>query len=218
MRRARTDTPISLIELIMDLRSRGISDTHILAAIEKVPREDFVETAFSHDAYANRALPIECGQTISQPFVVAYMLMALEVNDRHKVLEVGLGSGYQTAILSHLCRRVYAIERYRTLARLAEARLAALRITNVTVLVGDGMKGWQPQAPFDRIIVSACADETPTALIEQLAVGGIMVIPVGTSGGDQHIFKVRKTETGIEEMKLIPVRFVPLVPGTAKQL
>jgi len=206
------------IELIMSLRAHGITDTRVLAAIENVPRHVFINHAFNDQAYCDHALPIECGQTISQPFVVAYMTSLLEVGDRDKVLEIGTGSGYQTAVLSHLARRVYTIERYRTLSKDAEARFEELRLTNITAMVDDGIKGWPAQAPFDRIIVTAAGETIPETLVEQLKDGGIMVIPVGGSGSVQHIVKVWKENGKIRTEKLLPVRFVPLVPGKAQQL
>lgn len=212
------DRRIQQIELIMALRARGIRSTRVLAAIEKVPRHVFVDQAFLAQAYADQSLPIECGQTISQPFVVAYMTELLDLGDRDKVLEVGTGSGYQAAVLAQLCRRVYTIERYRTLAQEAEARFQILGIANITGVVGDGMKGWKQQAPFDRIIVTAAAEEIPSALVEQLKVGGIMVLPVGPVSGVQHIVKLVRTEDGFDQQTLLPVRFVPLVPGRAQQL
>ena len=166
------------IGLIMQLRRRGIRDTKVLRAIERVPRELFVDEAFADHAYQDIALPIECGQTISQPYVVAFMTEHLELDERHKVLEIGTGSGYQAAVLSHLCRRVYTVERWRELQKAAERRLAKLGITNVTTIIGDGWLGWPPQAPFDRIIVTAAAREAPPALIDQLKIGGRMIIPV----------------------------------------
>ncbi|HSM20315.1 MAG TPA: protein-L-isoaspartate(D-aspartate) O-methyltransferase, partial [Hyphomicrobiales bacterium] len=169
-------------------------------------------------AYADHSLPIECGQTISQPYVVAYMSEILEVGDRHKVLEVGTGSGYQAAVLSHLARRVYTIERYRTLAKEAEARFAQLGITNITAMVGDGMKGWPAQAPFERIIVTAAGEEAPPALLQQLADGGILVMPMGPASDVQHIVKLVRRGEDLERRELLPVRFVPLVPGKAQQL
>lgn len=212
------DRRIQQIELIMALRSRGIRSTRVLAAIEKVPRHLFVEPAFAAQAYADHSLPIECGQTISQPFVVAYMTEMLDVGERDKVLEVGTGSGYQGAVLAQLCRRVYTIERYRTLAQEAERRFRELRIANITGIVGDGMKGWKQQAPFDRIIVTAAAEEIPPALLDQLRVGGVMVLPLGPVGGTQHIVRIVRTERDWERKTLLPVRFVPLVPGRAQQL
>ena len=167
------------IGLIMQLRRRGIRDNAVLRAIERVPRELFVDEAFADHAYQDIALPIDCGQTISQPYVVAFMTERLELDDRHKVLEIGTGSGYQAAVLSYLCRRVYTVERWRELQKAAERRFARLGITNVTTIIGDGWLGWPPQAPFDRIIVTAAADEPPQALIEQLKIGGRMIIPSG---------------------------------------
>jgi protein-L-isoaspartate(D-aspartate) O-methyltransferase len=203
------------IRLIMDLRNAGVTDTRVLAAIERVPRETFVEEAFLDQAYANQALPISCGQTISQPLVVGLMTQALEVSDRHKVLEVGTGSGYQAAILGRLARRVYTIERHRDLLAAAEARFKALNIHNVTTLVGDGYKGWPAQAPFDRILVTAAARITPPDLVAQLSdEGGIMVLPVGDVAGlHQEVIRVRKEGTQFKSERLFPVRFVPLVEG-----
>ncbi|MEE4235143.1 MAG: protein-L-isoaspartate(D-aspartate) O-methyltransferase [Anderseniella sp.] len=204
------------IELIMSLRAQRIRDTRVLAAIETVPREMFVPDAFKDLAYADQALPIECGQTLSQPFIVAFMTDRLMVGDRMKVLEVGTGSGYQTAILAQLCRRVYTMERYRTLMKSAEERFKELRLANVTTVLGDGGKGWPAQAPFDRIIVTAAAKKLPRKLLEQLAVGGIMVIPVEVSPGKQELLRITRTEEGFERESLLPVRFVPLVEGIAK--
>lgn len=199
------------IRLIMDLRGQGVSDTAVLGAIERVPREAFVPAAFTDQAYENTALPIGSGQTISQPLIVGLMTQALELNDRIKVLEIGTGSGYQTAILASLCRRVYTIERHRDLLKEAEERLTALRVTNVTTRIGDGAAGWPEQAPFDRILVTAAAAAMPTRLIEQLAIGGIMVLPFGADPIAQYVLRLRRTETGVEEERLWPVRFVPLV-------
>ena len=204
------------IELVMSLRAAGIRDTRVLAAIETVPREMFVPDAFKDLAYADQALPIECGQTLSQPFIVAFMTDRLKVGERMKVLEVGTGSGYQTAILAQLCRRVYTMERYRTLMKQAEARFKELRLANVTTVLGDGGKGWPAQAPFDRIIVTAAAKKLPRKLLEQLAVGGIMVIPVEVSPGRQELLRITRTDDGFERESLLPVRFVPLVEGIAK--
>ncbi|PLX43416.1 MAG: protein-L-isoaspartate O-methyltransferase [Hyphomicrobiales bacterium] len=207
-----------LIRLIMSLRNQGISDTKVLAAIERVPRAEFVSRDFAGEALADRALPIECGQTISQPYIVAYMTQQLALNDRLKVLEVGTGSGYQAAVLSHLCRRVYTIERYRTLLRAAEARFAALGITNITSMAGDGMKGWPAQAPFDRIMVTAAAGSVPEKLADQLKIGGRMILPLTDDNGDQSLLLVERDSDGFIEKPLIPVRFVPLVPGIAKEM
>jgi len=158
------------------------------------------------------------GQTISQPFIVAFMTDRLKLDSRHKVLEVGTGSGYQAAIVSRLCRRVYTIERYRTLAKVAGERFKALGLSNITQMVGDGMKGWPKQAPFDRIIVTAAAAHMPEALVEQLAVGGIMILPLEDKPGVQKLWRVTRDERGFEREELLPVRFVPLVPGVAKEL
>lgn len=212
------DDRILRIQLIMELRARGIRSTRVLAAIEKVPRHLFVNPAFRAQAYADQSLPIECGQTVSQPYVVAYMSELLEITDRHKVLEVGTGSGYQAAVLSHLARRVYTIERYRTLAKEAEARFDELGLTNITSMIGDGIRGWKAQAPFDRIIVTAAAKDVPPALLEQLCDGGILVMPVGATGGVQHIVRIVSAGDRFERETLLPVRFVPLVPGKAQQL
>jgi protein-L-isoaspartate(D-aspartate) O-methyltransferase len=205
------------IGLIMQLRRRGIRDTRVLRAIERVPRDLFVDESFAEHAYQDIALPIECGQTISQPYVVALMTEKLELDDRHKVLEIGTGSGYQAAVLSHLCRRVYTVERWRELQKAAERRFAQIGITNVTTIIGDGWLGWPPQAPFDRIIVTAAAPEAPQALIDQLKVGGRMIIPLGSSRDAQQLVQIDKTEEGLAETPLLPVRFVPLVHGRVKR-
>lgn len=201
--------------LVLELRGAGISDTRVLGAMERVPREFFVPQAFAHQAWENVALPIGCGQTISQPEVVARMTEALEVNDRLKVLEIGTGSGYQTAVLSYLCRRVYTIERHRELLRGAEAVLARLRRRNVTTRPGDGSRGWPEQAPFERILVTAAAIDVPPKLAAQLAPGGLMVVPIGDNPDGQRIVRVRRTETDLDIADLGPVKFVPLVAGDA---
>jgi protein-L-isoaspartate(D-aspartate) O-methyltransferase len=205
------------IGLIMQLRRRGIRDPKVLRAIERVPRELFVDEAFADHAYQDIALPIECGQTISQPFVVAYMTEKLELDPRHKVLEIGTGSGYQAAVLSYLCRRVYTVERWRELQKAAEQRLADLKIANVTTIIGDGWLGWPPQAPFDRIIVTAAALDAPAALLDQLKEGGRMIIPLGETRDAQQLVQIDKTEEGLMETPLLPVRFVPLVHGRVKR-
>ena len=204
------------IELVMALRNQGIRDTRVLAAVERVPRGLFVDPAFFDQAYADQSLPIACGQTISQPYVVAFMTEKLEVGERMKVLEIGTGSGYQAAILSFLCRRVYTVERYRTLLREAEQRFAELKLSNIVAIVGDGARGWEQQAPFDRIIVTAASADVPRALLSQLKVGGIMVLPLGAQDQVQHIVQIRKNQDGIERKALLPVRFVPLVEGVAR--
>lgn len=202
------------IRLIMKLRTSGISDTNVLSAIENTPRELFVEETFRDHAYDDTALPIASGQTISQPTVVAWMTMALELTPRMRVLEIGTGSGYQAAILSRLARRVYTIERHADLMELAEVRFKQLRLTNIVTKRGDGSKGWKEAAPFERIIVTAAAPEVPAALLEQLAPEGIMVIPVGGSVADQILLRIRKDLQGnIVTQHLMNVRFVPLVEG-----
>jgi protein-L-isoaspartate(D-aspartate) O-methyltransferase len=201
------------------LRRRGISDQAVLRAMDEVSREYFVDPAFLDSAYADQALPIACGQTISQPFVVAYMTEQLAVEPRHRVLEVGTGSGYQAAILSRLAREVVSIERYRTLADLARGRIETLGYANVTVLAGDGMAGAPERAPFDRIIVTAAAEAVPDALTAQLVEGGKVVLPVGPRDGTQYIVKLTKAAGGgLTRENLIAVRFVPLLPGRAREL
>ena len=198
----------------MELRREGINDTRILSAIERVPRERFVPEAFADRAYDNVALPIGHGQTISQPFVVAYMTEKLDVGERMKVLEIGTGSGYQAAVLAKLCRRLYTIERHRELLREAEKRFAALRLDNIVTRHGDGSRGWPEQAPFDRIIVTAAAAKMPEALIEQLKPGGRMVLPLGHDLFSQRLVRVTRREDGEPEIEpLLDVRFVPLVSG-----
>ncbi|MGQ0527601.1 MAG: protein-L-isoaspartate(D-aspartate) O-methyltransferase [Alphaproteobacteria bacterium] len=205
------------IRLVMQLRNQGITDTRVLSAIEKVPRHEFVPAAVKDQAWDDIALPIACGQTISQPYIVAAMTQVLEVTDRDKVLEIGTGCGYQTAVLAHLCRRVYSIERHRPLRDEAEKRLESLKLRNVTTLAADGMLGWPAQAPFDKIIVTAAAREKPPqALIDQLKVGGLLVIPVGESGA-QVLRRYKKESDDAYSVKdLMKVRFVPLLPDMAK--
>jgi protein-L-isoaspartate(D-aspartate) O-methyltransferase len=200
------------IELIMKLRNQGVRDVRVLEAVERIPRELFVPESLALDAYADQAMPIACGQTISQPFVVAFMTDRLQVSERMKLLEIGTGSGYQTAILSLLCRRVYTIERHRSLLAGAQARFDHLGLTNITTMLGDGFKGWPAQAPFDRIVVTAAASELPETLLEQLAEGGIMIIPVERQRG-QELLRVTKDTKGNRIEKLLDVRFVPLVEG-----
>ena len=202
------------IRLIMKLRKQGVSDRDVLGAIERIPREVFVPDAFRARAYDNNALPIGHGQTISQPGVVGYMTQALEIGPRMKVLEIGTGSGYQAAVLSKLCRRVYTIERWRPLLREAEARFAALRLGNITTKWDDGTRGWPEQAPFERIIVTAAAPDVPPVLLDQLAPDGIMILPVGETGEDQQLLKCTKRGETIDYTTLWPVRFVPLLPDT----
>ncbi len=199
--------------LIAELRSAGIVDERVLSVMADIPRENFVPETFSRNAWDNTALPIGYHQTISQPQVVAMMTEALELNDRIKVLEIGTGSGYQAVILSRLCRRLYTIERHKPLLDAAEARFSSLGIHNITTLLSDGSKGWPAQAPFERIMVTAAAHDVPPVLIDQLAVGGIMVIPIGDHVSYQRLYKVTKTEDDVEMEDLGGVRFVPLVAG-----
>jgi len=206
------------MEFLLTLRRRGIADQAVLRAMDEVPRERFVEPTFADSAYADQALPIACGQTISQPYVVAYMTEQLKVESQHRVLEVGTGSGYQAAVLSHLAREVVSVERYRTLAEEARARLKALSYENVDIVVGDGFAGVPDRTPYDRIIVTAAAETIPEALLDQLADGGIMILPLGSHDGSQHIIKLTKSVTGIRRENLIPVRFVPMLPGKAQEL
>ena len=206
------------MEFLLTLRRRGIGDQAVLRAMDEVPRARFVEAEFTDSAYADQALPIPCGQTISQPYVVAYMTEQLALRPHHRVLEVGTGSGYQAAVLSRLAREVVSIERYRTLADQARERIAALGIKNVEVVAGDGIAGVPGRAPFDRIIVTAAAEHVPQTLIDQLGDGGIMILPLGSHGGSQHIIKLTKSQTGIAREDLIAVRFVPLLPGQAQEL
>jgi protein-L-isoaspartate(D-aspartate) O-methyltransferase len=199
--------------LLGELRQSGISDENVLAAIGAVDRERFVSPPFAERAWENTALPISFGQTISQPLVVAAMTEALRVGPRMKVLEVGTGSGYQAAVLAKLARRVYSIERFKPLSKDAERLLISLGIYNVVCDVGDGSKGWPAQAPFDRIIVTAAAEERPQALIDQLGVGGILIVPVGRDPTTQVVERIVKSESGLQRDTLMPVRFVPLVAG-----
>ncbi len=206
-------TSANKARLILSLRSAGITDTTVLSAIERVPRELFVPETFRDQAYENTALPIGYGQTLSQPLVVASMVDVLELDKRMKLLEVGTGSGYHAAILAQLCRRVYTIERHRPLLVEAERRFAELGLPNITTRAGDGMLGWPEQAPFERISVTAASDTPPAALLDQLAVGGIMLMPVGGRDRTQVLRRFRRTEDGYETDDLMEVRFVPLLPG-----
>ena len=206
------------MEFMLTLRQRGISDKAVLRAMDEVPREHFVDAVQLEAAYADRAMPIACGQTISQPYVVAYMTEQLQVKPNHRVLEVGTGSGYQAAVLSRLAREVVTLERYRTLANSARTRLKTLGYGNVEVLFGDGFGGEPLRAPYDRIIVTAAAESIPPALVAQLADGGIMVLPLGPHDGAQDLLKLTKSGQAIERESLIAVRFVPLLPGQAQEL
>ncbi|WP_418592003.1 protein-L-isoaspartate(D-aspartate) O-methyltransferase [Ponticoccus sp. (in: a-proteobacteria)] len=204
------------MQFLFALRSKGVTDTTVLSAMEKVDRGAFIRGYFAERAYEDMPLPIACGQTISQPSVVALMTQALRVGPRDKVLEVGTGSGYQAAILSHLARRVYTVDRHRRLVAAARAVFDTLELTNITAFTADGSFGLPDQAPFDRIIVTAAAEDPPGPLLAQLKIGGIMVLPVGQSDTVQHLIRVTRHEGGFEYDELRPVRFVPLVEGLGK--
>jgi protein-L-isoaspartate(D-aspartate) O-methyltransferase len=201
--------------LILELRQGGVTERRVIDAMERIPRELFVPEALREQAYENIALPIGLHQTVSQPLTVGLMTQSLDLTDRMKVLEIGTGSGFQSAVLSPLCRRLYTIERYKELSQGAEKRFEELRLTNITTRVGDGSLGWKEQAPFERIIITAAAHDIPPLLVEQLAIGGIMVVPVndGRDENDQRLLKVTRTKDGIETEELGITRFVPLVEG-----
>ncbi|HWA88652.1 MAG TPA: protein-L-isoaspartate(D-aspartate) O-methyltransferase [Rhizomicrobium sp.] len=211
------------IQLLMTLRRHGIDDRRVLEAMEKTPREVFVDEPFEASAYHNTALPIACGQTISQPYIVAYVTQELKLEPSMRVLELGTGSGYQAAVLAPLCRRVYTVERHRPLLRRAEARFKALRLDNIVTRHADGLRGWPEQAPFDRILLSAAVGEVPSILIEQLKPGGALIAPVGSvpksnefadvASVSQRLERIIKTENGAKREELIPVMFVPMVEG-----
>jgi len=209
---------IEIAELLLRLRRVGVTDQKVLAAMEAIPRDVFVPADSVGEAYSERALPIDCGQTISAPAIVGIMTAALEVSDRDRVLEIGTGSGYQAAVLAKLARRVYTVDRFRTLVSAAEQRFAALNLSNITTRVGDGMKGWPEQAPFDKMIVTAAGTTVPDGLLEQVRVGGIIVAPVGPPDAVQKLVKIVRTDDGYERSVLADVRFVPLIPGTAARL
>lgn len=216
---AEAPADIERMEFQLALRRHGISDQAVLRAMDEVPREHFVPSTFAESAYADRALPIPCGQTISQPYVVAYMTEQLNIAPAHRVLEIGTGSGYQAAVLSRIAHEVVSIERYRTLADAARDRLKTLGCDNVMVLAGDGLEGAPDRAPFDRIMVTAAAEAIPEALVAQLAESGKMVLPLGPHGGPQSIVRLSKTSGGAVACEdLIAVRFVPLLPGRAREL
>jgi protein-L-isoaspartate(D-aspartate) O-methyltransferase len=216
--RPPADDRVGRMEFMLTLRRRGISNAAVLRAMDEVPREHFVPNAYYEQAYADQALPIACGQTISQPYVVAYMTEQLDVGPGQRVLEVGTGSGYQAAILSRLAREVVTVERYRTLAETARTRLETLGIANVEVLVEDGLEGAADRGPYDRIMVTAAAEEIPQALVEGLGGDGVMILPLGPHGQAQELVKLTKTADGIRREGLIGVRFVPLLAGKAREL
>lgn len=213
-----TDPAERQMQFLFALRQRGVTDKRVLSAMEKVDRGAFVKGLFSERAYEDMPLPIACGQTISQPSVVGIMTQALNVSPRDKVLEVGTGSGYQAAILSVLARRVYTVDRHRRLVREARAIFEALDLTNITAFAADGSFGLPDQAPFDRILVTAAAEDPPGPLLAQLKIGGIMVLPVGQSDTVQSLIRVTRTETGFDYDELRPVRFVPLLEGMGKDV
>jgi protein-L-isoaspartate(D-aspartate) O-methyltransferase len=202
----------------LNLRRRGISDQAVLRAMEEIPRDVFVTAADRADAYRDSALAIACGQTISQPFVVAYMTEQLQLKNKHRVLEIGTGSGYQAAILSRLCGQVLTIERYRTLADSARARLESLACDNVEVMLGDGFDVPANVGDFDRIIVTAAMAQLPETLTQRLGPGGILIAPVGPPQGVQTLIRMLRTEDGLERRDLVDVRFVPALPGIAREL
>ena len=204
------------MQFLFNLRSQGMTDTRVLNAMEKVDRGQYIRGTFSARAYEDTPLPIACGQTISQPSIVALMTEALDVQPRDKVLEIGTGSGYQAAILSHLARRVYTVDRHKRLVRAARAIFEAENIANITAFTADGSRGLEQLAPFDRIILTAASEDPPGPLLAQLRIGGIMVLPVGQSDTVQTLVKVLKTESGFDYNELRPVRFVPLLEGLGK--
>ncbi|MRX49629.1 protein-L-isoaspartate(D-aspartate) O-methyltransferase [Paracoccus sp. S-4012] len=201
------------MRFLLTLRSRGVTDPRVLQAMERIDRGHFVRGHFEDRAYEDTPLPIPCGQTISQPSIVGLMSQALEVGPRDTVLEVGTGSGYQAAILSLLCRRVYTVDRHRRLVTEAEALFRELGLTNITARVADGSRGLPETAPFDRILVTAAAEDPPGPLLSQLKIGGIMVLPVGQTDAVQTLIRVRRHEAGYDYDELRQVRFVPLVEG-----
>jgi protein-L-isoaspartate(D-aspartate) O-methyltransferase len=213
-----TRNPPEKMMFQLNLRRRGISDQSVLRAMEEIPRDAFVEAADRADAYRDSALGIACGQTISQPFVVAYMTEQMHLQKHHRVLEIGTGSGYQAAILSRLCRQVLTIERYRTLADSARARLEQLGCDNVEVMFGDGFEVPAAAGTFDRIIVTAAMEQIPDALTQRLEVGGILIAPVGPHHGTQTLIRLTRTEAGFDRKELVDVRFVPALPGIAREL
>ena len=208
----------ALARLILGLRSQGVTESAVLNAIETTPREIFTPDLFKERAFEDSALPIACGQTISQPYIVGLMTQALQLEPRSRVLEIGTGSGYQTTILSKLSRLVYTVERYRTLLRDAEDRFKTLGLTNVITKFGDGGKGWPEQAPFDRIMVTAAAPGEPKALLTQLKPNGILVAPIGKGPVQSLRRYTGDGEGGFTAEALTDVRFVPLLDGVAKEL
>jgi protein-L-isoaspartate(D-aspartate) O-methyltransferase len=210
------ETQVQSASIVLKLRGLGISDRAVLKAIETVPRALFVPDELKHHAYSDHALPIECGQMTPAPSVVAKMTVSLELSDRHAVLEIGTGCGYQTAILARLARRVTTIERFRTLSKAAEARFQALGLRNISALVGDGLRGWKRQAPFDRILVTAACAEPPVKLITQLSQNGVLIAPLVLPDGRQRLTLFQRIGKSVDTRDLGPARFLPIVPGSAK--
>jgi protein-L-isoaspartate(D-aspartate) O-methyltransferase len=213
-----TQNPPEKMMFQLNLRRRGISDQTVLRAMEEIPRDMFVEAADRADAWRDSALGIACGQTISQPFVVAYMTEQLQPSPAHRVLEIGTGSGYQAAILSRLCRQVLTIERYRTLADRARKRLAKLGCDNVEVMLGDGFDIPADAGQFDRILVTAAMEQIPESLTQRLKPGGVLIAPVGPHQGTQTLIRLTRTDAGFDRKPLVDVRFVPALPGIAREL
>lgn len=204
------------MQFLFALRSKGVTDGRVLTAMEHVDRAAFLTGLFKDRAYEDMPLPIACGQTISQPSIVGLMTQALDVQPRHKVLEIGTGSGYQAAILAKLARRVYTVDRFKRLVTEAKALFDAQDISNITAIAADGSHGLPEQAPFDRILLTAAAEDPPSTLLAQLRIGGIMVLPVGQSDTVQSLIRVTKTEDGLDYEELRTVRFVPLLEGLGK--
>jgi len=215
---ATSQNPPEKMMFQLNLRRRGISDQAVLRAMEEIPRDQFVAASDRADAWRDSALGIACGQTISQPFVVAYMTEQLQLRRHHRVLEIGTGSGYQAAILSRLCRQVLTIERYRTLADSARARLEKLRCDNIEVLLGDGFDVPTGAGDFDRIIVTAAMEQIPDALAQRLEPEGVLIAPVGPHQSTQTLVRLVRTGEGFERKDLVDVRFVPALPGIAREL
>lgn len=205
------------IRLIMDLRRAGVRDLKVLQVMERLPREAFAPDGFRDQAYEDTALPIRCHQTMTAPIAVGLMTQALKLGERMRVMEVGTGTGYHTAVLSRLCRRVYTLERHRELLLEAERRFASLALNNITTRAADGTLGWREQAPFERIIVTAAAKDVPPLLAEQLAEGGLMIVPVDQGPGEQRLLRVLRTASGLETEDLGEMRFVPLVAEPARR-
>lgn len=209
---------VSLANLVLSMRRRGVRDRRVYAAIEQTPRRMFLPAEFMHEAFEDRSLPIECGQSILAPSMVGLMTQALDIQPGNRVLEIGTGSGYHTAVLARLADEVFSVERYRKLSKLAQERFHVLRLGNVFARVDDGFNGWPEKAPFERILVTAAAEAPPEALVSQLRIGGVMVMPVGPSIGGQQLTRFERTPDGLTAKSFATVRFVPLVPGAATRL